>query len=312
VGPEPTALIDWVGRNKKSLDGQLLDHGAVLFRGFDFRTADTFSQLACAICGDLANYVGGTSPRTQVGSGVYTTTEYPPQLSITLHNEMAYATKWPMRILFFCLQPAAAKGETPIADSRKVLERLTATNPSVVDRFRRKRLMFVQNNANGVGYGKSWQSTYCTDDRRVVESFCAENDIGVEWLPDGRLRTKMVRDAVARHPTTGELVWFNHADFFHPSSLPSAIRSMMLAQLKDEGEFPHNVYFGDGSPIPEEDLGAIRNVKADLTVVFPWVQGDVLLLDNMLAAHGRAPFTGPRRILCAMGDECPRSKASVA
>jgi alpha-ketoglutarate-dependent taurine dioxygenase len=36
-------------------------------------------------------------------------------------------------------------------------------------------------------------------------------------------------------------------------------------------------------------------------VRFTWEAGDVLLLDNMLAAHGRAAFSGQREVLVAMG-----------
>ncbi len=34
----------------------------------------------------------------------------------------------------------------------------------------------------------------------------------------------------------------------------------------------------------------------------PWQEGDILLIDNMLAAHARSPFTGPRKVLVAMAD----------
>jgi hypothetical protein len=32
----------------------------------------------------------------------------------------------------------------------------------------------------------------------------------------------------------------------------------------------------------------------------PWRRGDLLLIDNMLTAHGRRPCTGDRRVLVAM------------
>jgi hypothetical protein len=34
---------------------------------------------------------------------------------------------------------------------------------------------------------------------------------------------------------------------------------------------------------------------------FPWQAGSAVLIDNLLMAHGRNPYTGPRKILVAMG-----------
>ena len=39
-----------------------------------------------------------------------------------------------------------------------------------------------------------------------------------------------------------------------------------------------------------------------LEVSFPWQHGDVLLVDNVLTAHGRNPFRGERKLLVAMGE----------
>ncbi|RML56422.1 putative Pyoverdine biosynthesis regulatory protein [Pseudomonas syringae pv. maculicola] len=68
----------------------------------------------------------------------------------------------------------------------------------------------------------------------------------------------------------------------------------------DEEDLPRNVYYGDGSPIEETLLDEIRGVLDDSTVSFPWLENDVLMLDNMLTAHSRAPFTGKRKVVVAM------------
>ena len=47
--------------------------------------------------------------------------------------------------------------------------------------------------------------------------------------------------------------------------------------------------------------GAIVELRAE-AVTFSRQRGDVLVLDHMLTAHGRRPFTGARRVLVAMGN----------
>jgi hypothetical protein len=106
---------------------------------------------------------------------------------------------------------------------------------------------------------------------------------------------------VAQHPVTGETVWFNHAAFFHVSTLEPATRELLLAGLKEE-DLPNNTYYGDGSPIELSVIEAIREVYRKEAVSFVWREGDILMLDNMLSAHGRNPYAGPRRILVAMSE----------
>lgn len=242
----------------------------------------------------LLSYEFGSTPRSKVEQGVYTSTEYPAHQWIPLHNEQAYTRQWPMRIWFYCQTAASEGGETPIADSREVYRRL---DPAIRQRFINKELMYVRNYGNGLDV--PWQQVFNTEDPTEVERYCRSQDIAWSWKEDGELRTHQVCQAIATHPRTGDTVWFNQAHLFHVSALEADVRDALLAVV-DEEDLPRHVYYGDGSPIEDDILDEIRAVYDSVTVSFPWQQGDVLMLDNMLTAHGRAPFKGPRRVVVAM------------
>lgn len=278
------------------LRGTLARHGAVLLRGLNLQTIQDFETVARTISPRLIEYGERSSPRTRISSGIYTSTDHPADQPIVLHNEQSYTLNWPMKIWFYCVQPAETGGRTPLADSRKILKRLPA---EIVERFEQKQVMYVRNYNPGVGL--SWQEAFQTKDRADVEQYCAQEGIDVEWRDDDRLRTRQVRPAVRVHPETGERVWFNHAMFFNLSSLEPAARETMLAVV-DESEVPFNTFYGDGAPIERAVMGEIRNAYDSETVKFDWHRGDLLLVDNMLVAHGREPFTGARKVLVAMAE----------
>ena len=79
------------------------------------------------------------------------------------------------------------------------------------------------------------------------------------------------------------------------------MREVFLAELGQEN-LPYNTYYGDGSPIEDSVVEEIRNAYRHETVSFPWEKGDLLMMDNMLVAHGRNPFSGARKIVVAMGN----------
>jgi alpha-ketoglutarate-dependent taurine dioxygenase len=160
--------------------------------------------------------------------------------------------------------------------------------------------MYVRN--FGDGFGLPWQTVFQTTDKSVVEAHCRKAGIVAEWKDGERLRTRAVRPAVARHPRTGEMVWFNHGTFFHASTLAPAIRISLEAEFKEEADFPTNSFYGDGSTIESATLDILRDAYRQETVSFPWQQGDVLMLDNMMVAHGRASYSGRREILVGMAE----------
>jgi alpha-ketoglutarate-dependent taurine dioxygenase len=289
-------LIAWVRDFRQAIDSRLRSYGAILFRGFGLGSAGELEDLIAAVSGGLMGYEDRSSPRSLVSGNIYTSTDHPSDQSIALHNENSYSFTWPLKIFFFGLLPATSGGETPIADSRRVYQRL---DPELRERFHRRRLMYVRNFGDGLGL--PWQTAFQTEDPAAVEEFCRNADIETEWKSGGRLRTRQIRPAVARHPLGGEPVWFNQAHLFHVSGLAPEVRSELLAAFAEE-DLPSNVYYGDGSPIEEPALDAIRAAYDAETIAFPWQQGDVLMLDNMLIAHGRAPFEGPRKIVVGMAE----------
>lgn len=286
------SLIEWARSNRDLIDQKLLQNGAILFRGFNLRTVEAFEEFMLVLTGELLEYSYRSTPRTQVSGRIYTSTEYPAHQTIPLHNELSYTRQWPMRLGFFCVTPAAEGGETPIADSRQVFNNI---DPAIRDRFTREQVSYVRN------YGDTldlpWQDVFQTQDRAQVEEFCRQAGIEFEWKGD-ELRTTQICQAVANHPRTGEAVWFNQAHLFHVSSLKSEIRESLLASSDDP---PRNAYYGDGSAIADNDLDQIRAAYDDATVIFSWQKGDVLIVDNMLVAHGRRPYRGARQIVVGMG-----------
>jgi alpha-ketoglutarate-dependent taurine dioxygenase len=289
-------LLEHARINRESINEKLLRHGGILFRGFDVATAAQLEQFIRNLSGDLLQYSERSSPRTQVAGNIYTSTDYPADQEIFFHNENSYQQAWPLKIAFLCLTPALEGGETPIADTRKVYQRISA---DVRERFERKGVQYVRNFSRELGL--PWQTVFQTDDPAVVERYCALGGIQCEWKGDHRLTTRVVRKAIASHPVSHELTWFNHAVFLHISTLPPDTRNALTGMFKDE-DLPNNTYYGDGAPIEAEVLDHLREAYREEAVMFPWQTGDVLMLENMLVAHSRSPFTGPRKVLVGMSE----------
>jgi alpha-ketoglutarate-dependent taurine dioxygenase len=295
---EPSAdgvdLPQWAANNRESLDRLLTEHGGILLRNFRVDTAEKFEAFVEATSGEPLHYNERSSPRHVVSGRIYTSTDHPKHLDIFLHNEQSYNLRFPTRIFFCCTKPAPVGGATPIADARNVFTRLS---PSIRAKFMEKKYMYARNFGQGPGLG--WEEAFQTRDKSAVEDYCRRNQIEFEWRSGNRLRTRQVREPVAAHPVSGELTWFNHATFFHITTLPKAATESLLSEL-GEDNLPNNTYYGDGTPIEPEVMNELQQSYLAEKLSFPWAAGDVLMLDNMLSSHGRDPFDGPREVLVAM------------
>jgi alpha-ketoglutarate-dependent taurine dioxygenase len=294
--PPIAELVARIRSDRGEVDEALFRHGALLFRGFVITGPRDFQLFADAI-GSAQDYVGGNSPRTRVVDRVYNSTESPRHLELAVHNEMAYLDRWPARLAFCCITPATEGGETPIADCRTIAGSLA---PELLATLKEKKVRYIRNLHGGRGTGLSWQASFKTEDRAAVEARCREDGVTWEWSEAGDLCTTIVREALTVHPRTKELVFFNQIALWHHSTLPAKVRDIYAARGMGPNEFPHNCCYGDGTPISDAEVAQVRECVARATVSFPWERDDVLLIDNVLAAHGRRPFRGRREILVSL------------
>jgi acyl transferase domain-containing protein/alpha-ketoglutarate-dependent taurine dioxygenase len=288
-------LPTWAQANRQLIESRLLSHGAILFRGFAVDSASEFERFARSLCPDLFGE-NGEHNRTSISGNVYSPVFYPPEKQLLWHNENSFNHQWPKKIWFGCLVPAREGGETPVVDSRKVFARLA---PALRDPFIEKGIMYVRNYGNGLGL--DWQTVFRTTSKEEVARRCRQEEMEFEWKDGDRLCTRSVRPAVVKHPETGEPSWFNQAQHWHIACLDADVRESLLSSFALE-DLPRHCYYGDGSQIENSVMERILEVYKELEVSFPWRPKDVLMLDNLLTAHGRNSFTGERRILVAMGE----------
>jgi alpha-ketoglutarate-dependent taurine dioxygenase len=292
----PAELLAWTAGNRPWIEQALLEHGAILFRGFGVTSPACFRDVAAAMCGRLIEYTYRSTPRTELDKNIYTATEYHADAVIPLHNENSYQCDWPMRLVFCCITPAAQGGETPLAPTANITRLI---GDDLMKAFSERGIMYVRNFGQGVDL--SWQTAFQTESKAEVESFCRQASIEWEWDADGNLRTHQVCHATATHPDTGQHLWFNQAHLFHVSSLGPEDAEALLEVFGEAG-LPRHAYYGDGRPIEMRFLERIRSAYQQERFTFSWQSGDVLLLDNMLVAHARNSYQGARKVLAAMAD----------
>ncbi|OAZ97104.1 hypothetical protein ADS46_17400 [Halomonas sp. G11] len=297
--------VAWATSQRDFIEQHLRTHAGILFRNFDLTTPQEFEAFAEAIQPGLyGNY--GDLPKKEGGRNTYRSTPYPERQMILYHNESSHLERWPRKQLFFCENPSPVGGATPIVDCREMLRQLPA---DVVEAFERKGLLYVRTFTRNLDV--SWRDFFKTDSREEVEARLKEAGIEWQWLGDDELQTRTRCPAVVTHPVTGDRVFFNQVQLHHVSCLEPDVREDLLGMVGQE-RLPRNVYFGDGSVISDEVMKVVGEAYEACAVRFDWRRGDVLMVDNMLAAHARDPYEGPRKIVVAMGDIYERSMLEEA
>lgn len=287
-------LATWCEENRPAWEEKLYRHGAVLFRGFGIETPELFEGVAQVVTQNQVA-AGGEHVRLGNSTKVYTPVPYPADQFLQWHNENSFNPEWPKKIIFCPVVMPEQGGDTPVVDSREIYNRLGA---DFLAPFEEKGILYHR--TYGLGVGRSWQDIFGTTDASKVEAYCDANGIEYEWRGEG-LVTRQRREAVARHSVTGEKVWFAQAQHWHPACLDEDTRDS-LEDLYDEDEMPRNCFYGDGEVIEDETMETLCEVYDGLGTYFPWQKGDVMVVDNVLAAHARNPYVGERKLLVTVGE----------
>lgn len=301
----------WLGERLPHLARELPSRGAVLMRGFDVSDAEGLADMLKTLGIAPKRYIGGDSPRTDLGSSVYSSTDAPPAIKIPLHNELSYLHTYPRYLFMACSRPAMRGGETILANGRRVL---AGIDPEVRERFARLGVAYRCTLRGRTGafatldewfkVKKSWMEAFDTGDEVEAERRCKLVADRVSWGKGGQLVFESTRPSLVDHPLTGEQAWFNQAHLFHlsPRYLGPLRFAAARALFVDPDTRPHHATYGDGSAIDAKTRNHVLDVLDQHTVAVRWQRGDFLWLDNLVTMHGREPFEGPRRVMVALGD----------
>lgn len=295
---EATASADrlarWIEDNADALRAQMITHGAILFRGFGLGSPDDFEAMLDAARFENMPYIGGAAPRTQVTqSRILTANESPPSEPIPFHHEMAQVPNPPAYVFFYCDTAPAVGGETAIVLSNQVYNRFRSIAPEFADRVERDgvryiRVMPPEDDASSA-IGRSWRSTFQTDDAQEAETRMKAIGTTWQWLENGDLRTETATvPAIRVDERCDKKTFFN--------SMVAAYTGWV-----DSRNDPRRaVIVGDGTAVDGEALEATAVAMTEESVAFRWQEGDMLWLDNRLVMHARRPYEGPRRILASI------------
>jgi alpha-ketoglutarate-dependent taurine dioxygenase len=298
--------VAWVTRHRATLDRLIVRHGGIVLRGFPIVTSEDFSAVIGCFPVFTGSYQGGAAARRPIANGVYEATQRTGDQTIPIHQEMFYLRDYPPRLAFFARKVAEQGGETIIANMRAI----TAALPPVIgEKLETLGIRNVRNFAAKTGTTeenrlmdkRGWDFAFYTDSVEEVEAICSRRHMRPHWHDDGSLTVFNQEAAFVAHPSTGERVYRSglHIEHFYRGSYDN---TGAAAALRASQEFPSGAYLGDGSGLDPDEDSQLCAVVDRFTYHWPWHDGDLMILDNLLTGHGRNPFEGSRATEVALLD----------
>lgn len=311
-------LHEFTNQNQLILRQLLAEHGGILFRGFDVTTPEQFETISSIVAYQLAENYTGIAPRKHITEHVFTTTEFDSHAIIIPHSELAYSYQRPRFLSFYCDVEPLKYGETPIYNCQSMYDSLS---PECLG-YLEKGIQYVRYHnkkwkKGAIKTGAVWANAFSTEDKKVVEKELEKTGVQYEWHKNDMLKITTHPPAIITHPVTekksvnallSHYVSYLKGFSFFKERYPLLLRYMFefvaaIIFLKGKGSAPTQMRSYDGRPMPYRIVKELFDVYWKHSVLFAWKKNDVLVLDNIVTAHGRMNVVGPRRILCCLGDQ---------
>ena len=289
----------WVAAHLPSLKQELSCTGAIVFRGFPVTDATSYDAFFAAFGFPNFTYKDSLSNAVRINHTeyVFTANEAPQDVEIYLHNEMAQTPVYPAIISLFCEAAADAGGATVICRSDAIYQRLLEADPANTQKLEQLGVKYtsVMPPANDPksGQGRSWRDTLSVDSVAQGEEKLRSLGYSWQWNQDQSLTAQTAALPAIRTLADGRKVFFNQ--------LVAAYMGWKGVQQDPSV----SLCFGDDSAIGKEFLQTIVAIAQELSYNLDWQDGDVAIVDNNLAMHGRRPYSGARKrkVLVVLGGQ---------
>ena len=289
----------WISRNLLTLQTELNCTGAILFRGFPVTNAQTYDDFFSAFGYPNFTYKESLSNAVRINytEYVFTANEAPKDVEIYLHNEMAQTPIYPERISLFCEEAADHGGATVICRSDEIYKQLVEFDPETTNKLEQVGIKYTTimpgEDRPESGQGRSWRSTLSVSDVAGAEEKLKELGYTWQWLEDGSLKAQTAALPAIRTLQGDRKVFFNQ----------------IIAAYKGwqgVNEDPSvALCFGDNTFFTKSYLDKVVSISESVSYNIDWQNGDVALVDNNLAMHGRRPYSGEtkRKVLVVLGQK---------
>jgi len=289
----------WIAENLSILQTELSCTGAILFRGFPVKDAQTYDDFFSAFSYPNFTYKESLSNAVRINftKYVFTANEAPKDVEIYLHNEMAQTPIYPERISLFCEEAADNGGATVICRSDEIYDHLLEFDAVITNKLEEVGIKYTTimpgEDRPESGQGRSWRSTLSVSNVEEAEEKLKELGYSWTWLEDGSLKAQTAALPAIRTLENNRKVFFNQ--------IIAAYKGW--EGVNDDPSVA--LCFGDDSFFTKEYLNKVVSISETASYDINWENGDVALVDNNLAMHGRRPYSGntKRKVLVVLGQK---------